>query len=52
MRLTSPLLCHVGRHDPLRRNVEWDGSNYVGRCRHCDKPIERIAHRRWRTASS
>lgn len=48
MSFLSPIACMMGRHDPKRREVEWDGRNFVGKCRHCDKPIERVTHRNWR----
>ncbi|MEQ8411795.1 MAG: hypothetical protein RIB52_09595 [Erythrobacter sp.] len=38
----------MGRHRPLRRKVVWDGSAYVGTCRHCDRPIRRKSRRQWR----
>jgi len=45
---TSSLACSLGRHEPMRRGVEWDGRHYVGECKHCGKAIERVAHRHWR----
>jgi hypothetical protein len=40
--------CRVGRHQPLRRDVTWDGRHYVGTCRHCGEPVQRHGHRDWR----
>jgi hypothetical protein len=40
--------CLFNHHDPLRRDVEWDGRTYVGHCRHCGAPIERHGRRNWR----
>ncbi len=40
--------CTMDRHEPLRREVRWDGRRYAGHCRHCGEPIVRIAHRKWR----
>jgi len=48
MSVISPIACLMGRHEPLRRNVEWDGLHYVGNCRHCGKEIVRLSHRNWR----
>jgi hypothetical protein len=52
MSIFSPVSCLAGRHKPLRRNVEWDGRNYIGKCRYCDKEIERVAHRNWRSRAT
>ena len=52
MSLLSPVTCLIGRHAPKRREVEWDGRNYVGKCKHCSKPIERVSHRNWRAVQS
>jgi hypothetical protein len=52
MNLMSSLMCRLGRHNPYRRNVTWDGHHYVGKCRHCGAPIERVSRRQWRKASS
>jgi len=38
----------LGRHEPDRRKVQWNGLTYVGHCKHCGKEIERISHRVWR----
>jgi len=38
----------IGRHEPKRRAVEWDGRSYIGNCRHCGAEIERVAHRNWK----
>lgn len=48
MSFLSPISCMMGRHDPRRRDVEWDGRDFVGKCRHCGKPIVRVTHRTWR----
>lgn len=40
--------CLLNRHDPVRRDVMWDGRHYVGRCRHCGVPIMRYKRRIWR----
>jgi hypothetical protein len=40
--------CLVGRHEPVRNEVEWDGLTYVGKCRHCRTPIARKGKRDWR----
>lgn len=52
MSLLSPVTCILGRHSPKRREVQWDGRNYVGKCKHCGKPIERVSHRNWRAVQS
>ncbi len=46
--LISPIACLLGRHDPSRRKVEWNGRQFFGECRHCGQPIKRVAHRTWR----
>jgi hypothetical protein len=38
----------MDRHEPLRRDVNWNGKQYVGHCRNCQEPIVRIAHQKWR----
>ena len=48
MSFLSKINCMLGRHEPQRRDVRWDGRTYVGHCKHCGAPIERIRHRRWR----
>lgn len=40
--------CMVNRHDPDRKAVRWNGHDYVGDCRHCGVPIERVARRKWK----
>ena len=52
MSVISPLNCRLGRHEPIRRKVHWDGRNYTGNCKHCGKEIERVAHRNWRQRMS
>ena len=52
MSIISPILCLTGKHRPLRRNVEWNGRTYVGKCRHCGKDIQRVAHRNWTTQNA
>ncbi len=52
MSVMSPVACLLGRHKPLRRNVERDGDHYVGKCRHCGKNIERVSHGHWRAQSA
>lgn len=52
MSLLSPIACMMGRHDPQRRKVEWDGKNYTGHCKHCGRAIERVTHRNWRVSPS
>lgn len=49
MSFMSPLACMLGRCRPMRGSYRWDAARYVhvGVCRHCDKPIERIGHRKW-----
>ena len=49
MSVLPPVIhCMIGRHQPKRRYVHFDGQEYVGECRHCGKAIHRIAHRTWR----
>ncbi len=48
MSLISFGLCAMDRHDPVRRDVRWDGKRYAGNCRHCGKAIVRIGPRKWR----
>ena len=48
MAFLSPITCLLGRHEPLRRYVKWNGRKYVGKCRHCRTPIERVSHKQWR----
>jgi hypothetical protein len=48
MSLFSYLGCLIGRHKPVRRDVNWDGLTYTGHCRHCGAAIERRARNNWR----
>jgi hypothetical protein len=48
MSVFETLACKLNQHQPVRRDVTWNGRAYVGVCRHCDAPIERIGRRRWR----
>jgi hypothetical protein len=50
MALLSSILCSLNRHDPLRRNVRWDGVCYRGECRHCGAEVVRRARKTWRKA--
>lgn len=50
MSLFSSILCSLNRHDPLRRNVRWDGDHYRGQCRHCGTNVVRVARKTWRKA--
>ncbi|MFO6446440.1 hypothetical protein ACLBKU_04780 [Erythrobacter sp. NE805] len=40
--------CLLNRHDPDRKQVRWNGYDYVGECRHCGAPIVRHSRRNWR----
>ena len=48
MSFLTSIACLSGRHEPVRRKVVWNGRQFIGQCRHCDRPIERLAHRSWR----
>lgn len=48
MSFISFVVCAMDRHEPLRRDVTWDGKRYVGHCRHCGEAIARIGPRKWR----
>jgi hypothetical protein len=48
MSFMSFIGCSMDRHEPVRRDVKWDGLQYVGHCRHCHEPILRVAHQKWR----
>jgi hypothetical protein len=50
MSLVSSIKCKLGWHDPKRREVEWDGKQYRGECRHCGVPVVRVARKVWREA--
>jgi hypothetical protein len=41
------LLCAFNRHRP-GAGVTWDGETFIGGCRHCERPIKRVARRKWR----
>lgn len=47
MSVFSKIGCLINRHDPLRRDVTWDGLAYVGVCRHCGAPIKRHRRNNW-----
>jgi hypothetical protein len=48
MQLMALLNCLTGLHEPLRHKVKIEGTSYIGQCRHCGRPIKRVAHRNWR----
>jgi len=48
MRIVAAVRCFIGRHEPNRRKVKWNGVTYVSHCRHCGMPIERHRHKDWR----
>jgi len=48
MSVFSFVACLFNQHDPVRRDVTWNGRVYVGHCRHCGAPIERQRRRSWR----
>lgn len=48
MSLMSPIQCYLGRHDPDRRKVRWNGLTYEGDCKYRGKQIERVSHKNWR----
>jgi hypothetical protein len=48
MSVFSFIGCLLKKHEPMRRNVTWDGRSYVGHCRHCGSPIQRHGRRNWR----
>jgi hypothetical protein len=48
MSVIQTLACLLNQHQPVRRDVTWNGRTYIGVCRHCDAPIERLGRRRWR----
>lgn len=39
--------CYLNRHEPHRRQANWNGETYVSRCEHCAKPIRRVSHGKW-----
>ncbi|WP_225009160.1 MULTISPECIES: hypothetical protein [Novosphingobium] len=41
------LWCLLNRHAPKRSAVQWDGDVFVGHCRHCEQPIQRVRHGHW-----
>jgi hypothetical protein len=41
-------LCFVNRHSPTRSDVHWDGANFIGTCRHCNRYIRREKHKLWK----
>lgn len=47
MSFFSFVACMIDQHDPVRRNVVWNGRAYTGVCRHCGTAIERHGRRRW-----
>ena len=48
MSIMSPIACLLNWHEPVRREVVWNGRAYVGECRHCNTPIQRLGRRVWR----
>lgn len=52
MSVFSFVGCLLNQHDPVRRDVTWNGRAYVGDCRHCGAPIQRHGRRNWRKRKS
>jgi hypothetical protein len=52
MSVFSLIGCLFNRHDPIRRDVAWNGLTYTGKCRHCGAEIERFGRRDWRRNKS
>jgi len=48
MSVFSSIGCLLNQHDPVRREVTWNGRTYVGICRHCNAAIQRNGRRNWR----
>ena len=48
MSVLTTVRCRIGRHEPTRRKVKWDGKTYVSHCKHCGEAIERHGHKDWR----
>ncbi len=48
MSIVSSIACLLNWHKPVRREVVWNGRVYVGECRHCGAPIQRLGRRVWR----
>jgi hypothetical protein len=48
MSVLSAISCLLNQHEPLRRDVSWNGRTYIGECRHCGALIERHGRRNWR----
>ena len=48
MSVFSFIGCLLNQHQPLRRDVVWDGRAFVGQCRRCGAPIHRHGRRNWR----
>ncbi|WP_073973848.1 hypothetical protein [Erythrobacter donghaensis] len=48
MSVFQSIACLLNQHQPMRREVTWNGRHYIGVCRHCDAPIQRLGRRRWR----
>lgn len=44
----SRLSCLFNRHRPARETVEWNGSAFIGTCKHCSARIQRQEGGGWR----
>lgn len=42
------LFCRFDRHEPIRREVRWDGLHYVSTCTSCGQAIRRKDKGEWR----
>lgn len=42
------LQCRLGRHEPDRKHVTWDGGHFVGSCSSCGMAVRREKHGVWR----
>ena len=40
--------CAIGKHEPSRHKVVWDGMHYIGNCQACGVEIYLMAGKRWR----
>lgn len=50
--MPQAIRCALGRHEPNRERVRWDGHHYIGHCVSCGANIYRVEHKRWRVVGS
>ena len=47
IRIVKRLGCLIGRHEPARRSVHYEGHLKIGPCRYCARELEKRPEGHW-----